>query len=552
MPTLPIPNSYRLPGFALAAGEYPGDKPEPGNLAARTKLARFLDAGVTGFIDLTSLHDPLEPYDALLAALARERGLDVSYDRLTIPDMDVCAPDHMARILATMESRLAEGRYVYVHCWGGVGRTGTVIGCWLARHGASGDEALATVKSLFASMPAAKLRRHPGGSPETHAQREIVRGWPEVERARPRHRVAAAPLRRVDQARGCLLGGAVGDALGAPVEFMSWTQIAQRFGPSGIQDFAPAYGRLGAITDDTQMTLWTAEGVLRGIVRANERGVGGPMSVLPRSYLRWLYTQDGSLPAGTQGVEDVIGSDTVSAGWLFGVKELHSRRAPGNTCLSALRTPRAELWERAQNDSKGCGGVMRVAPIALIEHPVPDEQFTLGCQAAAITHGHPTGILASGALVWLLLQLRDGLPLERAVRDTIRRLSREPDHDETTGALHEALSLALSRHTPSAASVESLGGGWIAEEALAIGVYAALVAQDDFARGVRLAVNHSGDSDSTGSIAGQLLGIQLGVEAIPAQWLEALELREVIEQVAEDLVTGVEGMADAWERYPGF
>ena len=83
-------------------------------------------------------------------------------------------------------------------------------------------------------------------------------------------------------------------------------------------------------------------------------------------------------------------------------------------------------------------------------------------------------------------------------------------------------------------------------------MYAALVAQDDFARGVRLAVNHSGDSDSTGSIAGQILGIQLGVEAIPVQWLEALELREVIEQVAEDLAVGVEGMEDAWERYPGY
>ncbi len=552
MPTILIPNSYRLPGFALAAGEYPGDKPEPGNLTARTKLARFLDAGVTGFIDLTSLHDPLEPYDALLAALSRERGLDVSYDRLTIPDMDVCAPDHMARILATIEARLAEGRYVYVHCWGGVGRTGTVIGCWLARHGSSGDEALATVKSLFASMPAAKLRRHPGGSPETHAQREMVRGWPEVERARPRHRVAAAPLRRVGQARGCLLGGAVGDALGAPVEFMSWTQIAQRFGPSGIQDFAPAYGRLGAITDDTQMTLWTAEGVLRGMLRASLRGIGGPMSVLPRSYLRWLYTQDGALPASSEDPKLVLGDAETPSGWMLGVEELHARRAPGNTCLSALRAPDANLWQRAPNDSKGCGGVMRVAPIALIDHPSREQLFTLGCQAAAITHGHPTGILASGALVWLLLELRDGTSLANAVQGTIRRVSREPDHDETTEALNQALSLALSEHTPSAASVESLGGGWIAEEALAIGVYAALVAERDFARGVRLAVNHSGDSDSTGSIAGQLLGIQLGVEAIPAPWLEALELREVIERVAEDLVTGVVGMENAEERYPGF
>jgi len=352
--------------------------------------------------------------------------------------------------------------------------------------------------------------------------------------------------------RGCLLGGAVGDALGAAVEFMSWSQIASRFGAAGIKDFAPAYGRLGAITDDTQMTLWTAEGVLRGIVRSNERGVGGPMSVLPRSYLRWLYTQDGALPAGLQGTEDVIGSDKVPAGWLFGVKELHNRRAPGNTCLSALREPRAELWERAENDSKGCGGVMRVAPIALVEHHVPEDQFALGCQSAAITHGHATGILASGALVWLLLQLRGGLTLEAAVLETMRRLSREPEHDETTTALDRALSLARSPHTPSPASVESLGGGWVAEEALAIGLYAALVAKDDFARGVRLAVNHSGDSDSTGSIAGQILGIQLGPDAIPAQWLDTLELREVIEQVADDLAAGVEAIPDVWERYPGF
>ena len=543
----PLPNSYTLPHLHLHAGEYPGDRDDS---AARHKLTALLDAGVTTFIDLTTTADGLAPYEPLLQSIAADR--PAVRHRFPIPDVSITDDDTIRRILDTIDRALAAGEGVYVHCWGGVGRTGLVIGCWLARHGQSGDDALTTVNALFATMTPAKRRRHLHGSPETQAQRDVVRRWPAVERDASAQGIHATKRRPLDQAKGCLLGGAVGDALGAPVEFMSWSQIAQRFGPSGIQDFAPAYGRLGAITDDTQMTLWTAEGVLRGIVRANERGVGGPMSVLPRSYLRWLYTQDGSLPAGTQGVEDVIGSDTVSAGWLFGVKALHSRRAPGNTCLSALRTPRAELWERAQNDSKGCGGVMRVAPIALIEHPMPDEQFTLGCQAAAITHGHPTGILASGALVWLLLQLRHGLPLERAVRDTIRRLSREPDHDETTGALHAALSLALSRHTPSAASVESLGGGWIAEEALAIGVYAALVAERDFARGVRLAVNHSGDSDSTGSIAGQLLGIQLGVEAIPVQWLEALELREVIEQVADDLVTGVEGMADAWERYPGF
>jgi ADP-ribosylglycohydrolase len=76
-----------------------------------------------------------------------------------------------------------------------------------------------------------------------------------------------------NRCRGCLLGGAVGDALGAPVEFMSHSQIVSRFGPHGIRDFAPAYGRTGAITDDTQMTLFTAEGLRRAHLRHVARGI---------------------------------------------------------------------------------------------------------------------------------------------------------------------------------------------------------------------------------------------------------------------------------------
>lgn len=543
----PLPNSYTLPNPRLHAGEYPGDR---NAAAAREKLTALLNAGITTFIDLTTPEDGLAPYEPLLHTIAADRR--IARHRFPIPDVSITDDHTIRRILDTIDAALAAEQGVYVHCWGGVGRTGLIVGCWLVRHGQGGDEALDTVQSLFTTMTPAKTRRHLHGSPETREQREVVRRWPSVEPAPAPPSSRSSRARHLDRAKGCLLGGAVGDALGAAVEFMSWRQIAKRFGPLGIQDFAPAYGRLGAITDDTQMTLWTAEGVLRGMLRSSLKGVGGPMSVLPRSYLRWLYTQDGALPATIEHQELILGDAKTPTGWMLGVQELHERRAPGNTCLSALRAPNADLWDRASNDSKGCGGVMRVAPIALIDHPIRDELFSLGCQAAAVTHGHTTGILASGALVWLLLELRDGTSLADAVQGTIRRLSHEPDHEETTDALDRALSLALSPHTPSAASVESLGGGWIAEQALAIGAYTALVADRDLARGVRLAVNHSGDSDSTGSIAGQLLGIQLGVEAIPAQWLEALELREVIERVAEDLVMGVEGMEDAWERYPGF
>ena len=154
--------------------------------------------------------------------------------------------------------------------------------------------------------------------------------------------------------RGCLVGGAVGDALGAPVEFLSRTRILEVFGPSGIQEYAPSFGKLGAISDDTQMTLFTAEGLMRGWVRGNLRGVCHMPSVIALAYQRWLHTQGQSHPLH-QGCLD---------GWLRGHPELFARRAPGLTCLSGLQDMRRS-GDVATNDSKGCGGVMRVAPIGM-------------------------------------------------------------------------------------------------------------------------------------------------------------------------------------------
>ena len=122
------------------------------------------------------------PYAERLGELAAERGVDVSYDQLTIRDMDVCDAPHMHRVLDTIEARLAEGRTVYVHCWGGIGRTGMTIGCWLVRHGRAGDEALADVARLFATTSPAKRARHPEGSPQTPEQRTMVRAWAREER----------------------------------------------------------------------------------------------------------------------------------------------------------------------------------------------------------------------------------------------------------------------------------------------------------------------------------------------------------------------------------
>ena len=177
----PIPNSYWLPGHRIAAGEYPGALRE---LEARAKIGALLDAGVRVFVDLTTPDDLMTPYVELLADEAGRRGVAARHVPLPIRDMDVPTPATMTRILDALDEHAADGRVAYVHCWGGVGRTGLVVGCHLVRHGASGEDALETVRRLFATMSPGKVRRHRGGSPQTTAQCAMVRTWAHHDRGR--------------------------------------------------------------------------------------------------------------------------------------------------------------------------------------------------------------------------------------------------------------------------------------------------------------------------------------------------------------------------------
>jgi ADP-ribosylglycohydrolase len=379
------------------------------------------------------------------------------------------------------------------------------------------------------------------------------------------HPVASLPWRSKRQRastvrgrfHGCLLGGAVGDALGAPVEFMKRSEILGRFGPRGITGYAPAHGGVGRITDDTQMTLFTAEGLLRGWVRMRFRGITSYSAVTAHAYLRWLLTQ-GERPGCDL---DFAREET---GWLFQQRALHSRRAPGNTCLSALRAMKG-LGDPAENSSKGCGGVMRVAPVGLFawrlrRHATPDATFVLGTELAALTHGHPSGSLTAGVLSVLIMALIDGAALPDALAAAKALLRARPDHAETLHAIERAEALAAS-DAAAADAIARLGEGWVAEEALAISLYCALVARG-FRHGVTLAVNHDGDSDSTGAITGNLLGALHGVKAIPAEWLAPLELRDVITELADDLYdfegwqigeysTDAALSGRVWRKYPG-
>jgi len=244
-----------------------------------------------------------------------------------------------------------------------------------------------------------------------------------------------------------------------------------------------------------------------------------------RAYLRWLRTQ------GERSAHPTF--ERTGEGWLLGVEALHNRRDPGNTCLSALRAPRMGSAQHPLNSSKGCGGVMRIAPVGLARGI--GDPFAAGCEIAAITHGHPTGFMAAGFQALAIREAAAGTPLRAACQEALEELSRHPGYQECAAAVERAMSLSVEkRGEASAEAVQSLGEGWVAEEALAIAVFCALAAPD-FASALRLAVNHGGDSDSTGAIAGNLLGAAQGAGAIPARWLAVLELREEILRLAEAL-----------------
>jgi ADP-ribosylglycohydrolase len=307
------------------------------------------------------------------------------------------------------------------------------------------------------------------------------------------------PPTRRSRIRGSLLAGAVGDALGAPVEFDSIDAIRARLGPAGVTDLLPsAYGPPGLITDDTQMVLFTVEALVT------------PGDTLHAAYLRWLRTQETSTPPA-----DATG--LAAQQWLY------AARAPGNACLSGLRTG------RANPGSKGCGTVMRSAPFGFVS-ATPEAAASAAIEGSVLTHGHPTAGVSAAGLAVLIHHLVDGTALDEAVRRTIDHLTSLDGHEETTAALRRAGGGTIDDH----------GEGWVAEEALAMSVHCALVhpGPDDMARALLLAVNHSGDSDSTGAITGNILGALHGEQAVPAAWARAVEGRDTILDLADRLDPG--------------
>ena len=536
----PLHQCYYV-GGTLFAGEYPGGKYVE---LAESKLKRMHHFGVHHFVDLTE-EGELRPYRQLLPN-------DTTYLRFPIRDVDVPKSiEAVHQLIDKMENLMKQDGFTYIHCWGGVGRTGTIVACYEARQMEEPtlEKALTAMRSRFSNMPKASHRK----SPETQEQIDFVRQF--VESCKQREEYMR--LRTKDRIRGSMMAGAAGDALGYTVEFMSRRSIIAQYGSKGITKFDLSSDGKALVSDDTQMTLFTACGMLMGVTRGYMRGIGGqPEKYVDGAYLDWYYTQTGR--------KKKMLTDDFHYTWLRDLPELAHRRAPGNTCLSACES--LLQGKDVQNHSKGCGGIMRVAPMALLMAGYwsrnksfynVQQMDEAGAEVAAVTHKHPLAFLPSAMLTHLIyrvIRMEENeikaniadIALETInVLDNIYKDEYEEDKRFLATLTRKAVKLATNSKS-DAENIRMLGEGWTGDEAWAIALYCVVRHIGSIEDAIIAAVNHDGDSDSTGAVCGNIMGAIYGYEAMKHKRLfcpqdkeleQTLELSNIILTLADDLYT---------------
>ena len=435
---------------------------------------------------------------------AEAAGLD--WHLLPIVDVDV-PDDRFERRWSysghILRGKLGAGERLVLHCRGGLGRTGTIAARLAIELGRRPAEALQAVRQARA------------GTVETRDQEAYV--------------LACTPTKSdrayAGRVLGCLLGGAAGDALGYAVEFdPSFEAIQGKFGPYGIREPVVNAAGESEVSDDTQMTLFTAAGLLECIEGDDPMDQGAALAAVQSATLDWYTLQQGRAPSAPK------------PGALTGYPVLAKSQAPGMTCMGACSAGATGTPERPINNSKGCGGAMRVAPVGLLPGLTCNQAFELAARCAAQTHGHPSGYLSAGVLAAMVNRLADGLDLNAAIGEAVAVARHWPHASEVIEGVEQARRFAADgggNHHHHA--IEQLGEGWVGNEALAIGAYSAL-AGSDYRDSVRIASNHGGDSDSTASITGQIVGAKDGLEGIPSAWIRRLDALEPLLNIADRFI----------------
>ena len=462
-------------------------------------MRAITDWGGSTVVSLMEAHEFLNLGVRDLGDVVEDAGLEWH----CLPIRDVHPPDERFERLWTysghvIRRKLASGERIILHCRGGIGRTATIAARLLIECGVVPGDALRRVRAVDVNRV------------ETSDQESYVLG----QRA-----VVMEDSYYADRVLGCLLGGAIGDALGYRVEFLSLRAIRERFGPAGIQEPVLSPAGAAVVSDDTQMTLFTAEGLIEGFGGDGAFEQSDVLAAVRSSTLNWYAMQMGRRASGALCEYPVLGEN----------------RARGTTCESGCALGATGTPEKPINHSKGCGGVMRVAPVGLWLGLSDEEAFELAARCAAQTHGHPSGHLSAGAMASIVRNLVGGAGLVGCAERSIDMARNWPGADETISAIERACEMAGRDTTDRASAVARLGEGWVGEEALAIGLYSALVATD-IADAVRIAANHGGDSDSTASIAGQIHGAWKGLAGIPRTWVRRLDVIDPLLEVVGRMV----------------
>lgn len=346
-----------------------------------------------------------------------------------------------------------------------------------------------------------------------------------------------------DRIRCSLIGGAIGDALGYPVEFISRQSILSQYGNKGITKFDLASAGKAMISDDTQMTLFTANGLLFGITRWCTHGIQSDLpAYVNEAYKEWYQTQT-----------DEVNYQKFQICWIRDIEKLNHRRAPGNTCMSALANP------KSVNDSKGCGGIMRVAPVAMLIASeisrgqtswTENDVIRLASECAKITHKHPMGYICAAVFADILFQIFNSesaiteellLKIVETALASSHAYYKEEREIEECGNLRWQINnvIRLSESSmPDHEAISQLGEGWTGDETLTIALFCTLRHINDFHAALVAAVNHDGDSDSTGSVCGNLMGAIVGAEVYNFPDMDKLELKSLLLEIADDMVKG--------------
>lgn len=328
-----------------------------------------------------------------------------------------------------------------------------------------------------------------------------------------------------------MIGCAAGDALGYPVKALSEAAIVERYGLRGITDYGLDENGTARITADTQLMLLSANGILFAHTRGALRGIMAPVyQYFDAFYMNWYRLQTTERASRSR------------VGWINAYPSLSAQRAPSPTSMGVFSSDKFGSMDEPVNDSKGSGYLLRAVPVGLSYFRDPAHVLDLAANTAALTHGHKLAWISSGAFALLVSHIaHEELSIAEAVKKTLKALDNSfPDSltvvHELMRSIRSAVSLASSASSDLDA-IHSLGEGWVAEEALAIGLLSALRHENDIAGAMTFAANHGGNSNTTAAIAGTLVGARIGFNAIPDRFVDRLELVDVILELADDVTT---------------